>query len=253
MKKYNTDNLFSPIRIPAVYSGSEEILSTLLQLVDRFAKCCNLSLYIIDYKLKTFNYVSENKLFLSGYSSEDVKEMGYSFYSKVVSGEDLLFLDEINRAGFKFYYEQPLAEREHYVIEYDFDLHHINNQVTRINHKLVPLCITEKGDIWLALCLVSMSSNKQEKTAIIKNIHTRNELVYSLKSGTWNARQARRLTHKELRILQLSAQGFTNVDISKSLVLNINTVKFHKRNIFEKLSVTNSLQAITVASQLGLL
>lgn len=61
----NIDKFFDPIHIPVLNEESYKMLPTLIEFVDRFAKCCNLSLYIIDYKNHEFVYVSENKLFLS--------------------------------------------------------------------------------------------------------------------------------------------------------------------------------------------
>lgn len=254
----NIDNFFDPIHIPVLNEESYKMLPTLIGFVDRFAKCSNLSLYIIDYKNQEFVYVSENKLFLCGYSAADVKEMGYSFYKKVVSNEDLEFLSEINKVGFQFFYQQPLEKRDQYVIEYDFDLCHVNRQKTRINHRLIPFCITSNGDIWLALCIVSMSFNKNTdshyaRVATIRNIYTREEFSYSLKTKTWDRQLQHELTRKELLVLQYSAQSYTNQEISAMLKVNINTIKFHKKNIFEKLNVNNSQEAITVASRLGLL
>ena len=50
------------------------------------------------------------------------------------------------------------------------------------------------------------------------------------------------LTEKEEEVLRLVAQGATNKEIAFSLYISENTVKFHIRNIMEKLNLKNRAQ-----------
>lgn len=61
------------------------------------------------------------------------------------------------------------------------------------------------------------------------------------------------LSQRELEVLQLLAQGASNTEIAKNLVIALNTVKRHVSNIFEKLGVSNRTQAVAQARALGLL
>ncbi len=51
------------------------------------------------------------------------------------------------------------------------------------------------------------------------------------------------LTTHELKILQLLESGYTNKQISNELSISLNTVKFHLKNIYGKMGVTNRTQA----------
>jgi len=61
------------------------------------------------------------------------------------------------------------------------------------------------------------------------------------------------LSEREIEILRLIAQGFSNQEISKNLFLALNTVKGHNRNLFGKLGVKNRTEAVLRARQLGIL
>lgn len=61
------------------------------------------------------------------------------------------------------------------------------------------------------------------------------------------------LTDRELEVLQLIAEGLSRQEIASQLVLSLNTVKTHARNIFSKLGVNNQMQAAGKARVLGLL
>ncbi len=61
------------------------------------------------------------------------------------------------------------------------------------------------------------------------------------------------LSQRELKILQLIAQGLSNREIGERLFLALDTVKGHNRNIFDKLQVKSRTEAIARAHELGLL
>jgi len=61
------------------------------------------------------------------------------------------------------------------------------------------------------------------------------------------------LTERELVVLRLVARGASNQQIAEELVLSVNTVKSHLRNILDKLQLENRTQAATYALERGLL
>jgi LuxR family maltose regulon positive regulatory protein len=61
------------------------------------------------------------------------------------------------------------------------------------------------------------------------------------------------LSQRELKILQLIAQGLSNREIGERLFLALDTIKGHNRKIFDKLQVQSRTEAIARARDLGLL
>ena len=61
------------------------------------------------------------------------------------------------------------------------------------------------------------------------------------------------LTHRELEVLSLIAEGKRNRDIADELVVTLETVKKHVSHIFDKLGTTNRTEAVTQARDLGLI
>ena len=61
------------------------------------------------------------------------------------------------------------------------------------------------------------------------------------------------LSDRECKILELIASGSTNNTISTTLFISLNTVKWHLKNIFGKLGVSNRTSAVAVARQLELI
>jgi LuxR family maltose regulon positive regulatory protein len=61
------------------------------------------------------------------------------------------------------------------------------------------------------------------------------------------------LTKRELEVLELMAQRFTNKEIAAQLVISVGTVKQHAYNINQKLNVRGRRQAVAKAISLGIL
>jgi DNA-binding CsgD family transcriptional regulator len=61
------------------------------------------------------------------------------------------------------------------------------------------------------------------------------------------------LTSRESEVLDLLAAGYGNEAIAGALGVSVNTVKFHLKSLYEKLSVSNRTQALREAARHGLL
>ena len=101
--------------------------------------------------------------------------------------------------------------------------------------------------IWLAL---KLSKPKIETIVVEKEVYvTRNEnfvLDTSLVSQL-------ELSKRELEILSLLAQGYSNQEIAAKLFVSLSTVKTHIQNLFEKLDVKRRTQAVAKAKRLNLI
>lgn len=61
------------------------------------------------------------------------------------------------------------------------------------------------------------------------------------------------ISKRELEVLQLMAQGFSNQEIADKLFVSLNTIKTHSSNLFLKLNVSRRTQAVQKGKELGLI
>ena len=219
-----------------------------LEVIDAFARTTYQSIYVIDYQKQGFEYVSENPLFLCGHSPAEVTAMGYDFYFKYVPKEDLELLVKVNTVGFDFYETIPLEDRKQYTIAYDFHLQTPEGKRILIHQKLTPLFLTEEGKIWKAICIISLSSQQQAGNIKVYKQGDDTILEYNLNDNYWANIPKVQLTEREKEVLQFSIRGYTMNEIASQMFISLDTVKFHRRKIFEKLNVASMTEAISYST-----
>lgn len=219
-----------------------------LAAIKAFARTTYQSVYVIDYEKKGFEFVADNPLFLCGHSSAEVEAMGYDFYFKYVPEEDLQLLLTINTAGFEFYERLPIEERKEYTIAYDFHLITDEGKCILIHQKLTPLYLTEKGEIWKAICIVSLATAQQAGNIVITKKDGSKRVAYDLASGCWITLPKVELSIREKEILQYAIRGYAIHEIAEKIFISPDTVKFHRKKLFDKLGVANIHEAIIYAT-----
>ncbi|CAM1373229.1 Helix-turn-helix transcriptional regulator [Tenacibaculum litopenaei] len=245
----NINDFFSNKNTVNDISDSERLqTSDYLAPIKAFARTTYKSIYIIDYQKKGFEYVSDNPLFLCGHTAEEVKEMGYAFYFKYVTESDLDLLLKINTIGFDFYEKLPVEERLSYTISYDFNLKNQENKKILINQKLTPLFLSNDGKVWKAICIISMSTEHNSGNIKIYKQGDNTMHKYDLEGDFWKKVDKITLTTREKEILQYSARGFKINEIAETIFVSPDTVKFHRKKLFDKLEVANITEAISFAT-----
>jgi DNA-binding CsgD family transcriptional regulator len=248
---HTSADFFDPI-VQTRYIGSENYrkIENYLEALQAISKLCDLSYYIVDYYKKCFYYVSQNPLFLCGYKQEEVLKLGFDFYPLCVPPDDLKLLFELNEAGFNFFYNLPVVRRENAVIAYDFRLKHkTNKSLIMINHKLTPLLLTNEGNIWMAICLVTLSTSKVSGNVhiVMQDDHKRYD--FNEKNKAFEFTKNIGLSNREKEVLIYIAYGDNMQMISKKLGISESTIKNHKTKIFEKLHANNAVEAVFFASK----
>ena len=238
-------------RVEGITDADYQRAQPYVEAAQAFAQTTYQSIYIIDYFRKNFLYVSDNPLFLCGHSADEVRRMGYGFYMDYVPSDEVQMLAELNRSGFRAFYEEPVDIRRQCMMSYDFHIAHGNRQLL-VNHKITPLVMTTEGRVWLALCTVSLSPHKEAGHIEFRQFSTGEKREYSLEAHRWKNRETITLKPEEKQILTLSAQGYTMKEIAGQMLRSFDTVKFYRRQIFEKLDVQNITEALALATNYGL-
>ena len=94
-------------------------------------------------------------------------------------------------------------------------------------------------------------SKPQVKTVIVeKEIVVQKNLNFNLNQAELDARK---ISKRELEVLQLMSEGLSNQEIASRLFVSLHTIKTHSSNLFEKLEVKRRTQAVETAKKLQLI
>lgn len=234
--------------IKGVSKEESSRLQEYLDVVRSFSRMTYESIYVIDYAEMRFEFVSDNPLFLCGHTAEEVQNLGYDFYLKNVHPEDIELLALINTEGFNFFERLPNNEdRKSYTITYDFRLMSIKGRPMLISHKLTPVFLTNEGKIWKSLCLVSLSNHQKPGNVSISKQGSNRVWKLDILSREWLSEEKRKLSLQEVEILRLYSQGFSIHQIAEMTFVSADTVKYHRRKIFENFGVNNITEALFYA------
>lgn len=156
---------------------------------------------------------------------------------------------EINSNGFKFFESRIANEDKHKCyISYNFHIILDGNRKVLINHKLTPIMMTENGKIWIAMCIVSLSP---QSTPGHVEFHIEGEpkyWKYDLDFHKWIEKEIIQLKEEEKQVLTLCSQGLTMNEIADKMCKSIDSIKFYRRTLFDKIGTKNITEALTFAT-----
>lgn len=221
--------------------------------LDAISRCSRQSFYVVDCQKKCFTYVSSHPLFLCGRKKEEVKEKGFAFYEEILSPGDLAMFLDINERGIELFHSLPLESRGDMVISIDFRIRQQGKRLLMVNHKLTPITLTPDGELHYALCFVNLSTSDRPGHAFVRLDNELRLFRYSSTTRKWVEDRFKALSEREKEVLQLSAEGYSSKEIAEMLFIDINTVKFHRRLLFERLEVNSITKAILFAENNGLI
>ncbi len=113
------------------------------------------------------------------------------------------------------------------------------------------LKLSPAGKIWLILCCYDFADSKIDNPGISPRIV--NSATGECIKPDFSEKRSHILTEREKEILSLIKSGKLSKQIADILGISIHTVNRHRQNILEKLSVGNSVEAVTAATAMNLM
>jgi DNA-binding CsgD family transcriptional regulator len=261
VKKYTLINIKYFINMT---TDNQEITNT-TTMFEALASICSDSIYVIDFKRKCFQYVNNHDLFLCGHSVEEVMQLGYNFYPRIVHPDDIPLLKEIFHEIFTVCSNTDQQDDIRY-FSFTFRIrmypqHRERPDYVIIYHKLVPVFIDNQ--LQSGICQVTCSetiitydeaddeackySNKGSGNLRLYYKDNKNFDKYSLKSGKWKTHKIEHLTKNEKVILIWAMNGESNKSIAEKFCTSLDNLQHTLTRLYNKFSVKTMKQAIVHA------
>lgn len=229
------------------------ILSRHIDLLTTMAAVSNSCISVFDLYKRNHPFVSNNfekslKYNLSRISIEDT-----SYFDLHIHPSDFMPLTQSGVFALRLCLEHKDVIFDYKLLnEYRID---IDGQWVRVIEQKQALETDMYGNIWLALSVLDVSP-VQEPLDEVKS------QLFNFKTGEIRllptvphdiSRQSVSLTPREKQVLKLVRDGYLSKEISDRMAISVHTVNTYRQRIIEKLEANNSLEAIRLATRLGLL
>lgn len=219
-----------------------------IQCLKAMENIMNIDAYIIDYKNKRILYATKG---CSVYFGEKVNEhsfWGLQHLDEILLPEEISRISTINFKVYNFYYSLPKERRLKCYFTQDFKIKKHNGNTVLINHKGTVLCLTKNGTLRLTLCIMSYPTSDKVGNAYIKMLDTGTVYEFIPSSQKFVEVKTQKLTSKADMIIKLASNGKTEAEMADELGISINTVKYHKKQLFTRIGVKNIAEAIQWAN-----
>ncbi|HBL76321.1 MAG: hypothetical protein A2W90_08280 [Bacteroidetes bacterium GWF2_42_66] len=229
------------------------ILDRHIEFLESIKSVHNSAISIFDLAKMQHVYISSTFEDMLGWNLAEAGKPGSVYIDSRMHPEDLEHLNRVSSQFFSLILKVKKEDRQnmgHYKMVMDYRTKGKDGSFVRVieQHKLLEL---DAGDnVWLSLSVLDLSPDQD-----IKNL-CRYRLV-NLKTGEFynfpKENMETNLSLREQEILQLLAQGLISKQIADQLFISVNTVNTHRQRILEKLSVSNTTEAVQHAARLGLI
>jgi len=238
--------VFAPVE--SISSGEKiadyENLRHIMLFLEKIKDFLPQNSHIVDNYRRNFIFISRHSIFLCGYTEEEVMGMGYDFYNKILSPENLKKLAEINDAIAEFFYDIPVEKKIESSVAYDLVLRRKDGSSFCVNHKLKPFLFTENNNIWLSICCVRPSTNNEVGDVKCFFRATNKRFSYSFKEKKWKELRPLVLSEVERFVVVETDKGTLEKQQACQLGCTRSNIRYYKSMILKKTGTKTMREAI---------
>ena len=223
----------------------------LLEDILKFSKTC---FFIVEYSNLGYLYCSPNVEEVLGYESEDYLKGGPMFTLSKMPDKHLDVHQQIHERIIDIFVRLPDEEKLRTKFSFTIQLDNKEGRTLNILQNNFFLKWSEDGRPLVKLfTLTDISAYKTSDDFIFFAVRLLKDGTQEILEQEYVSRKMNAaLTKRELEVLQLSASGYSNKEISQVKLLKENTVKNHKKNIRKKLGCRNNTQMVSLGTRYGL-
>lgn len=225
------------------YSIFEEKLAT----VKSFMQVSNENIVIFDYYKGEYAFYVAQDFLTFGYSYDYILNKGIVFSKEIIPAEEASFVEKIKKITFQYIHALPVERRDKFAGYVNHHYIHKTGRRLNVEIHLTPFLFSPEGLLWMSIARMSLSTKAQNVCYYIEQTDTGEKLEYSFEKDCLVPMKITNLTDMEKKVLILNSRGYTEQEIADKMFISSNTIKTHKRHIFEKTNTKNFSEAFVYA------
>lgn len=210
-------------------------------------KVLDVPMHITGFEDYNLYYMSPSYMELSGYSEADVFAGGFPFLYDIIHPEDLVVIKEL-KANLSTRKLAPLHNESEsdYSVHFNYRIRHKDGSLIHLECKMLPVGFF-KGRPNFLLSYVQKTEDVFKRKFEIHFFSKQECYVFDTHANKFVRQEKKMLKEIEIQILELVSRGARESTMVKQTGLDINMIKYHKKNIMKKLSVQSMNEALYYA------
>lgn len=236
-----------------VFKRYLEQISPIDDVLEAFSRVSYQHFFIIDL-------VNNEMVYTSNYQKASPRLHTYNRISsspnyelKDIGRKEIQLLYKMKESIEQIMHKHQAYNRERYTLSHNIYTPDYKNKCTElINYQFTPISFSNDG-IKSCLCVTSISPYSTRPNTILYHHEEDVTWQYSIMDNSWTPTTTIELGVNEKKVIKLSAQGHSIMEIADIMHKSFDTVKFYRKNIFRKLGVNNITEAFSRALCMHLL
>jgi len=204
---------------------------------------------VLDNQSQSYLYVSDNLTLVTGHPLDDIKKGGSGFMGTFMHPDDVISFARITPLlldAIKALSEEEILKCR---LSYDYRFAYADGSYHRWLQHNIPLSLDQNKNVQHSLAIVTdIGMYKHHNQCHYQAVYYPDENTrHVLTEGVIHNPVIQNITAREKEIILLTSHGHTEAAIAKQLGISIQTVKTHRKNLFQKTGVKNSIELVRFA------
>lgn len=210
-------------------------------------------LFIIDFRIPKFIYLSPNTSYVHGYEKEEILALGpVNFYNLIHPDDHEIIMKEVFTDITKFISQNSELDSTSLNISYNYRLKQKNDTYRFLMNSFSYMILGEGFFPLVIIGTVSDISDLYTRKGLFcqikyKNSKGANEKLFERFYPFREMNETSNLTKKELEVLKYVHDGYSSKEIAHKTNRSTETINVHRKNIIKKLEVNSITDAIVLA------
>lgn len=192
---------------------------------------------------------------VTGYTAAEIMDLKADFVMNFPLKEHLPANMVTVKSGMNYIHTRPLEERQYIFVVYYYQAFKKNGEVITVQHQSIPLVFDEQKIPFIFCNIysdISYLNALKVPQGIINNKFTGEVFHVNFENREIEKKEAL-FTDREKEIIKCIKQGLTSRQIADLLVISMDTVRTHRKNIMRKAGVSNTATLINYTIINGIL
>lgn len=225
----------------------EQTVHDLLRHASVLSKATNEAFMITSTLKGEIYYISDELIDLIGYSAQELSTIGCQFIRTLMHKEENDLIRQMSFQAYEEIFKKRTKDKSTYhIAQYRFRIRHKLGYWITLENTAYPICHINQRSMFVVSYIREIAKYTRTELEIYYP-QDKHRYIYNHSQSKFIIFEKIQLNPTEHQILKLTATGHKEYQIEKTMQIDINTIKYYKKNIMKKMSVSSMPEAIYLA------